>query len=254
MEQRSSEMPPQQQQQYIFDSNEGEALDDDEDIGEDEDDNIVQSGVSIGGHHHHHHNSEYQLNEDGVEGQEDDIVESNNFIHHSSNQGHDPIFTSYPHMVAEGHPQIQLEVEEIKNTNIDTFIDICFLKLDHTSQSHHELDKHRELMSLERYQEKLTLFLQLLKSLGSESFQLYLRLLRKSDELVSAISRLFVSKPSYSEIHKGSFQSEGGGFTQTAIDIVEIISKLYIEHSNSKRLYEHPIQTFLRAKESLNSH
>lgn len=154
MEQRSDQQP------YVVDSNEG--LEEDEEVAEDEDDIIVQSGVS-------HHPP---LNEDLVEHLEGPAVVERI----PSNQG--------PDLVAA-------EVRDVR-TNFDVFVDACFLSLKIDDEQ--TLDKHREMLALERVQEKLGLFLQLLKSMGADSQSLFLRLLRRESSLIPTISGLFLGQ------------------------------------------------------------
>lgn len=95
-------------------------------MAEDEDDIIVQSGVS----HHPLYNEEIE------EQQEDPAVERI-----PSNQG----------------PEIApVEARDVR-TNFDVFVDSCFLNLKFDEEE--TLDKHKEMLALERVQEKLGLFL-----------------------------------------------------------------------------------------------
>ena len=53
-------------------------------------------------------------------------------------------------------------------TNFDIFTDLCFIKLESPKISTANVrsnDKHREVLNFERFQEKLGLFVQLVKSL-----------------------------------------------------------------------------------------
>jgi len=96
-------------------------------VAEDDDDIIVQSGVS----HHPPYNEEIEEN------QEDPAVERI-----PSNQS--------PETLAP------VEARDVR-TNFDVFVDSCFLNLNFDEEE--TLDKHKEMLALERLQEKLGLFL-----------------------------------------------------------------------------------------------
>lgn len=119
-------------------------------------------------------------------------------------------------------------------------MDLCFFQLE-TPRTHYEkVDKHKEILETEKFQEKLNLFISILKLMTDDHVKLLKRILDKSDKLVEAVVRIFIQA-----------DQEASTTVMSALEIVELISKQFMANCVAKNLYEYPIQAFIKVRDHL---
>lgn len=200
---------------------------------EDANDEEDEVGVAIG-------EPEYIINRDSDDpDNEEELIFNQNMM---SNQ----IDINHNYQVSqERHNPMIVEdsfVEPIAEITLefDIILDYCFINLHQPvfNEDRQHIDKHKEILEIEKFQEKLGLFVQLIKLMTPDHAHLFKRLI--SEELNKAIIKLFIPS-SQSCNHEP--------LAKVAIEIVEIISKFYLQNCSAKNVYEYPIQTFIKARD-----